>query len=269
VNPNLDDGEAILDAEYASAAAPSAAIVIASCADTPDGILIATQNLVNSASPPAIISISYGGCETLNGASSNAAYNTIYQQGVAEGVSFFVSSGDEDAGECDDGVVTHGIGVNALASSPYVVAGGAGTDFSDTYSGTNSTYWNATNSVSFGSVKSYVPEIPWNDSCASVLIATTVTGSGVTYGPNGFCSSVTGIQNFLNNAGGSGGPSGCATGSASIGGRRQRHMRRLCQAFLQSVLGNPNDGVRDLPDVSLFAANGGLEPLLHLLLVQS
>jgi subtilase family serine protease len=51
VNPNLDDGEAILDAEYASSAAPSAAIVIASCADTPDGILIATQNLVNSASP--------------------------------------------------------------------------------------------------------------------------------------------------------------------------------------------------------------------------
>ena len=32
---------------------------------------------------PAIVSISYGGCEVLNGVSSNAAYNTIYQQGVA------------------------------------------------------------------------------------------------------------------------------------------------------------------------------------------
>jgi subtilase family serine protease len=74
VNPNGDDGEAILDTQYASAAAPNAAIVVASCNNTPDGILIAVQNLVNSANPPAIISISYGGCEVLNGASSNAAY---------------------------------------------------------------------------------------------------------------------------------------------------------------------------------------------------
>ena len=118
--------------------------MIASCKNVSsvDGLLTAVQNLVNSANPPAIISISYGGCEAFNTAASNAAYNTIYQQGVAEGVSFFVSSGDEDAGGCDvnfNGLstftVTHGIAVNALASSPYVVAVG-GTDFSDTYSGT-------------------------------------------------------------------------------------------------------------------------------------
>src|SRR5262249_56181352 len=57
------DAEAILDAEWASAAAPSAAIEMASCADTTTtfGGLIAIQNLINaSTQPPAIMSISYG-----------------------------------------------------------------------------------------------------------------------------------------------------------------------------------------------------------------
>jgi hypothetical protein len=255
---NGDDGEAILDTEYASAAAPNAAIVIASCANTPDGLLIAIQNLVNSASPPAIISISYGECEAFNGAASNAAYNAIYQQGVAEGISIFVSSGDEDAGGCDVSdqavfTVTHGIAVNALASTPYNVAVG-GTDFSDTYSNTNSTYWNVTNTPTFGSVKSYVPEIPWNDSCASVLIA-KFEGFAATYGSSGFCNSTAG-QNFLNNAGGSGGPSACATGSASIAGVVSNTCAGYPKPAWQNVSGNPNDGVRDLPDVSMFAANG-------------
>src|SRR5208282_1432283 len=70
---NGDDGEAILDAEYSSAAAPSAAIELASCADTATfGGLIAIQNLLNeSTTPPAIMSMSYGECEVFNGASSN------------------------------------------------------------------------------------------------------------------------------------------------------------------------------------------------------
>ncbi len=253
VDPSGDDGEAILDAQYASAAAPNAAIVIASCKNTPDGLFIAIYNLVNSTNPPAIISISYGECEVFSGASSNAAYNAVYQQGVAEGVSFFVSSGDEDAGECDDGVLTHGIGVNALASSPYVVAVG-GTDFSDTYSGTNSTYWTGT-SPPYGTAKSYIPEIPWNDSCASVLIATIVSGSGVTFGSDGFCNSPAGAS-YLNNAGGSGGPSGCASGTPLVAGVVSGSCVGYAKPSWQNVLGNPNDGVRDLPDVSLFAANG-------------
>jgi subtilase family serine protease len=148
-----------------------------------------------------------------------AAFNAIYQQGVAEGTSIFVAAGDEDAGSCDDGSnvtsVTHGIGVSAYASTPYNVAVG-GTDFSDTYSGTNSTYWSSSNTSTYGSANSYIPEIPWNDSCASQLIA-TVEGYTTTYGSSGFCNSATATRRdaFLNNVGGSGGPSGCATGSPS------------------------------------------------------
>ena len=133
-----NEGEAILDAEWSSAAAPSAAIVLASCADTIStfGGLIALQNLINGSDPPpAVISISYGECEAENGATANAAYNSAYQQAVAEGVSVFVSAGDGGAALCDSNRTnaTHGVGVNALASTPYNVAVG-GTDFSDTYS---------------------------------------------------------------------------------------------------------------------------------------
>ena len=49
---------------------PSATIVLASCSDTTTfGGLIALQNLLNeSSTPPAIVSMSYGECEALNGA---------------------------------------------------------------------------------------------------------------------------------------------------------------------------------------------------------
>jgi subtilase family serine protease len=254
---NADDGEAILDAEYASAAAPSAAIVMASCRSTFStfGGLIAMQNLINGPNPPAIISLSYGECEASNGAASNAAYNAIFQQGVAEGTSIFVASGDADAGVCDNGTaVTHGIGVSAFASTPYNVAVG-GTDFSDTYSGTNATYWSSGNTAANGSALSYIPEIPWNDSCASQLLATFLNYA-TTHGASGFCNSTPGA-NFLNNVGGSGGPSGCATGSPSTSGVVSGTCAGYPKPSWQAgVVGIPNDGVRGLPDVSLFAANG-------------
>jgi hypothetical protein len=260
-----DDIEAILDAEWASAAAPSAAILLASCANTNTtfGGLIALQNLINASSqPPALVSISYGECETLNGAAANATYNTAYQQAVSEGISVFVSAGDSGAAGCDVASMptndaTDGIGVNAFASTPYNVAVG-GTDFSDTYSATNSIYWSSTNTSTFGSALSYIPEIPWNNSCASVLISTFRSGLGTTYGSNGFCNSASG-GNYLTTVAGSGGPSACATGSPSLTGVVGGTCRGWPKPSWQSSLsnfGNPNDGVRDTPDVSLFAANG-------------
>ena len=261
-NPGVvvgNDGEAILDAEYASAAAPNAAIELASCADTRTtfGGLIALENLLNASStPPAVVSISYGECEAENGATANAAYNTTYEHAVAEGVSVFVSSGDEGAASCDadESKSTHGIGVSGFASTPYNVAVG-GTDFGDAYAGTVSNYWNSTNTSSYGSAKSYIPEIPWNDSCASALIA-SIEGYSTTYGSSGLCNSSYGKEYFLTTASGSGGPSGCATGSASTSGVVSGTCKGYVKPSWQSLVGVPSDGVRDLPDVSLFAANG-------------
>ncbi|MGA2966194.1 MAG: protease pro-enzyme activation domain-containing protein [Terriglobales bacterium] len=268
-NPGVNgaEGEAIIDAEWASAAAPSAAIKLASCSDTATtfGGLIALQNLLNeSATPPAVVSISYGECEAYNGESSNAAYNTTYQQAVTEGVSVFVSSGDESAASCDadEANATHGIGVSAFTSTPYNVSVG-GTDYGDSYAGTNSTYWSATNSATYESALSYIPEIPWNDSCASELIA-TFEGNSQTYGSTGFCNSGSGV-NFVTTASGSGGPSGCATGTPTVSGVVSGTCAGYAKPSWQSgssltggipVYGMPSDGVRDIPDVSLFAANG-------------
>jgi hypothetical protein len=256
---NSDDGEAILDAEYASAAAPSAIIELASCADTNTtfGGLIALQNLLSGSNPPAIVSMSYGECEAFNGASANLAYKTAYQQAVGEGVSVFVSSGDQGAASCsaDSGEAsdTYGIGVSGFASTPYNVAVG-GTDFGDSYAGTNSTYWSSSNSSTYESALSYVPEIPWNDSCASVLGA-EYDNYSQTYGLNGFCNSATG-ENYLSTVAGSGGPSGCATGSPAVSGVVGGTCAGYSKPSWQSLVGNPTDTVRDIPDVSLFAANG-------------
>ena len=203
------------------------------------------------------MSISYGECEAYNGASANAAYSSAYQQAVAEGVSVFVASGDEGAASCDAGEskATHGIGVSGFASTPYNVAVG-GTDFGDTYAGTNSTYWYPSNLFWYGSAKSYVPEIPWNDSCAGVLLA-NYAGYSTTYGSKGFCNSATGKEYFLDVTAASGGPSGCALGTPLIPGVVSGSCKGNPKPSWQSgVVGIPKDGVRDIPDVSLFAGNG-------------
>ncbi len=257
-----NDAEAILDAEYSSAAAPDAAIQLASCADTQTtfGGLIAMAYLVDQPVPPPVISISYGECEAALGAAGNAIYNYVYQQAASEGVSVFVSSGDEGAASCDANqpAAQYGIAVSGFASTPYNVAVG-GTDYGDSYAGTNAQYWNANNTPTYGSAKSYIPEIPWNDSCASTLI-TNVEGYNVPYGANGFCNSALGEKYFLTTASGSGGPSQCAYGNTSplpntpaVSGTCMGYAKPNYQA---GVPGNPNDGLRDLPDVSLFAANG-------------
>lgn len=128
---NDHDGEAILDAEWASAAAPNAAIMLAACASvgvTTFGGHIALLNLLNASStPPAIVSISYGDSETYIGASYNSFVNSLYQEAVMKSVSVFVAAGDHGAAASDyllkpsDPPVlsaTHGINVNGLASTP-------------------------------------------------------------------------------------------------------------------------------------------------------
>ncbi len=256
-----NDAEAILDAEWASAAAPNAAIVMATCADSGAtfGGLIAVQNMINASSqPPAIMSISYGQCETVNGAAANAAYNSVYQQAATEGVSVFVAAGDSGASGCDNSAneATHGIGVNAFASTPYNVAVG-GTDFSDTYSGTNAAYWNSSNTATFGSAISYIPETPWNDSCAGALLS-NYEGRSLTYGSSSLCNDTSLGSTLLSTVAGGGGPSACATGTPSPS--NSEIVSGTCRGWpkpsWQSLVGNPNDGVRDTPDVSLFAANG-------------
>ena len=280
-NPGIngDDDEAALDVEWASAAAPSASIVEAACADpnssTTYGTLIAIQNILSHprADNVDVVSMSYGESEELSGAALNAGFNTTFQQAVTQGIGIFVSSGDEDAASSDFGGSTcrgtsasqdeycaeDGITISGWMSSPYDVSVG-GLDFADTYLGVNTTYWNTTNNADYGSAKSYIMEQPWNDSCASTLLANFVTGSFLTYGSTGFCNTATGAEYRLA-VGGSGGPSACATGAPFVAGVASGTCKGYAKPYYQSaylgaMAGLQNDGVRDTPDVSLMAANG-------------
>ena len=264
---NADDGEAAIDVEVASAIAPNAAIQLVACpsGDFTFGGLIALQNMINdSSTPPAIVSMSYGLCEAVTGPAGMAGFYTAFQQAAAEGVSVFVSSGDELSSSCDDlfgvGYALPGIGVTGWGETPYNVSVG-GTDFADSYLHANSQYWNATNAANYGSAMSYIPEIPWNDSCADPLITTFVKGSGaVPYGSTGFCNTAPGNTTYLSVGGASGGPSNCATGFGGTNQTNQALVFGSCQGYpkpsWQQVYGNPADGVRDIPDISMFAANG-------------
>jgi subtilase family serine protease len=267
---NGDDLEADLDAEMVTAIAPGATVEVASCTDTTTfGGLIAIQNLVSAGSPPAVISMSYGECEAANGAASNAAFSSAFQSAAAAGVSVFVSAGDAGASSCaplfgisGSPYALSGIGVTGWGETAYNVSVG-GTDYEDLYNSLEgglpqSTYWNSTNGTNYGSAKSYIPEIPWNDSCASYLIY-HVEGFTAPYGTSGFCNSTTGETDFLTTAAGGGGPSGCATGAGnpSYGYIENTTCAGYAKPSWQNAtFGNPADGVRDVPDVALFAANG-------------
>ncbi len=240
-DPGMNDaeGEAALDAEWAGGVAADATVYLASCADTATnfGAFIAAQNLLDSVTPPPIMSLSYIECEANNGPSGNAYMNTLWQQAAGEGVSIFVSSGDGGAAGCDDfdtsPYADGGIAANGLASTPYNLATG-GTDFLDTYENKNSEYWNPTNGPAGFSAKSYVPEMPWNISCgSSELYKSFGYTDAVT-----FCNSQTGAS-FLDIVGGSGAPS----------------FFYSKPYWQKGIVGMPNDGKRDLPDVSLFASN--------------
>jgi len=240
-NPGFtgDEVEAAIDAEWAGAPAPDADIVEASCAgtDLTFGVETTLQNLVESkATNATIYSISYGGCEQENGLSFLAGWANLAEEGAAEGISIVISSGDSGS-SCDRSETdSNGLGVNGLASNPYVTSVG-GTDFYDTALGETSTYWTKANfGTGHGSAKSYVPEIPWDNSCANSIIA-KVQGN------------TTGLA-YCNGSG----PGPVQNGVGGTGGASLLYAKPSWQ--LTSILGMPNDGARDQPDVSLFAANG-------------
>ncbi|MGD0733082.1 MAG: protease pro-enzyme activation domain-containing protein, partial [Terracidiphilus sp.] len=284
---NADDGEAAIDVEVAAGIAPGANIRLISC---PSGTVtfggqIALQNLINATDPAAtgagVVSVSYGVCEAANGQGGNAAFYNTYQQAAAEGYSVFVSAGDEGPSSCSNEFnagseydITS-LGVTGWGETPFNVTVG-GTDFEDTYmakeeSVPQSTYWSATNTSGYGSALSYIPEIPWNDACAMTLISDVLTGSFTTYGTGGTCdnSSWDTSSTYLSTGAGSGGASNCAIGAGGVDVLDYLISDPECQGYPKpswqsgaslpggvAVYGVPSDGVRDIPDVSMFAANG-------------
>jgi hypothetical protein len=254
-DPADNEPESYLDAEWAGATAPDATVDFVACgrqgvtsgADLAAAYIIADPAHVQKIS---VLSTSYGDCEAQPQSEANQFYVALWQQAAVEGITVVVAAGDTGGDGCQsvDTYATDGLTVVNEASTPYNIAAG-GTDFSDVFSGTASTYWSATNSANFQSALSYIPEMAWNESCASPLVlATFGQNFNSSFGPNGFCTYAsqqpidpnTGFSPYFFPFAGSG---GLSTVSAR-------------PAWQTGVAGLPAQGGRAVPDISMFASGG-------------
>jgi len=252
-----DEGEADLDVQWSGAVAKNAIIdlVVAANTATSGGIDGAAAYIINN-QLASILSVSYGACEVALGTSGNQYYSQIWEQAAAQGITVLAASGDSGSASCDQNepYATRGLSVSGIASTPYNVAVG-GTDFHSTFVDA-AKYWNSTNDpVTLASVKSYLPESTWNDSCANPEILSALQNNGSTDATTeALCNDANEQANFLTTASGSGGISNCAIAGADASIPCLSGYPK--PSWQSGVSGIPSDGVRDLPDVSLMAGNG-------------
>lgn len=207
--------ESDLDLEWTGAIARNASIIFVTSSPKAGGGVFnsATYAIDNELAP--VISMSYGGCEAVNG-SFIAANEPTMQKANAEGITFVASSGDSGPASCDapgETSASKGLGVSYPASSPEVTGVG-GSEFSGDVNNIPQ-YW-GTNGPNGGSALSYIPETSWNDT----VERGTIAASG-------------------------GGRSSCHSAPCSTG---------FPKPSWQAGTGVPSDGVRDVPDVAVNAS---------------
>ncbi|HEY1767979.1 MAG TPA: protease pro-enzyme activation domain-containing protein [Terracidiphilus sp.] len=158
-------------------------------------------------------------------------------------------------------------------------------------------YWNTSNAANGQSAAGYIPEIPWNDTCENPILFAFIasiaplvsqnTGAATPTTPEESCNFVENnwatidsnygldLSPFVDTIGGSGGASSCVVNSTSSDtiGTCSTSSTTVTTAngsvsltndgwqkpqWQTGVTGIPNDGVRDIPDLSFFAGNGSL-----------
>ncbi len=233
-----EDEEASLDAEWINATAPSANLIFMSCDQSPDDGIFTSMTALIDNNISDVMSMSYDESEIHYLASDYSFQDTLYAQAAAQGQSIFISTGDAGSDVADQnttGTAKSGINVNAFVSP--LVTGAGGTDFSDLYDSleggpAQSAYWSATNSTYYGDALSYVPEMAWNESCASSILAAYegYTGAGL-----------------------------CATGyfvdSSVVGGSGGISTHYAVPAWQSGISGYSNSH-RSQPDIAGFASAG-------------
>lgn len=245
-------GESYADVELSGAVAPAATITLYTAADTSvqSGLYLAALRAVDD-DQASILSTSYGLCEQDLGSGGNQFWNSLWEQAAAQGQTSLVSAGDGGPAGCDNfnsnQPAQYGIAMNGFSSTPWNVSVG-GTDFYySSYNGTAtaqqtqlSTYWDTVATIfPTTSLLEPVPEQTWNEPFGLDL------SDGGVYNP--------GIPSIV---AGSGGPSNCASGTDASDGTYSSCLAGYPKPSWQTGQGVPSDGVRDLPDVSLFAAAG-------------
>ncbi|WP_216844742.1 protease pro-enzyme activation domain-containing protein [Rhodanobacter sp. L36] len=239
------------EAEWATAMAPGANIVVANCKDSSDtdvdsGVMTAATNLVNSTTRPDIIEVGYVGGEIMTDGGLELVIMDTWAQADAEGISVFVSSGELGSGDSPVSEIEtlenldydNGVDANAFASSPHVTAVG-GTDTADVLDHTTSQYFSSTPNAVDGTALSYVPEIPLNQSC----------GNGVAATSRGWSSAVALCQAQLLAH-----PDGSTLIEYGTGGAPSIYELK---PSWQKVTGTPSGLYRDVPDVAIFAGSYG------------
>jgi hypothetical protein len=238
-----DDAETTLDVEWSGAVAPQATIKVVVSDGTAttfaDGVDLSAFYIVEN-NVGNIMSESYGLCEA---AADDLFESNLWEFAASEGITVMVSSGDTGSAACDPDNYPNasdaGLQISGTASTPFNVAVG-GTDFNDASNPT--TYWN--NTAALSTVKSYIPELPWNSGCASTATSATL---------NTVCSSIDPTnQNGTDLLGGGGGASNC--GIQDVNFNCISGYPKPAWQLLTGLVGVPADTVRDIPDVSLFAA---------------
>ncbi len=261
---NSDEIEGDLDVEWSGAIAKNATIdfVIAEGTEASAGTDLAAEYIVNNNLAP-VLSESFSFCEAFLLANGNLFESALWEQAAAQGITVVVSTGDSGSAGCDDSnlqsTALNGANVNGIASTPFNVAVG-GTDFDVSAAGYPSTFWSSTNTTSPNGIAgvsalSYIPETPWNDSCART-------------GASG-CTGLSPQSSLLNIIAAGGGQSSCvdsisdAFGNISciFGSFTNQSIPGWTKPAYQPVASGSglslfNDPTRDVPDISLFAGDG-------------
>jgi hypothetical protein len=231
--------EAYLDVELSGAVAPSATVnlYVSDGSHVQDPLVLAALRAIED-NQASVLSLSVSSCESLLGPFGNQMWSGLWEQAAAQGQSVFIASGDSGSAGCDfagQQAATQGLAVNGIASTPWNIAVG-GTDFfyAGYASGPSSaaSFWNQTNDSSSGSLKESLPEQPWDGAFGFNIFANSESISG-----------------------GGGGASSCVQSTPGTSGQVVC-LGGYAKPIWQTGPGVPNDGVRDLPDVSLFAGAG-------------
>jgi subtilase family serine protease len=184
--------EASLDVQQVLGGAPGASVTLISIPDLSDDSIIDGYQYIVDQNRFDIVNSSFGGCELGYTAAYNGgtdftfilqAYEDIFKQGNAEGITFIASSGDEGALQCPSVDYFYGgtsptwvKGVSSPADSPHVTAVG-GTNLVTTSDGTLNSAYFAENG--YGD-----PEVPYDP----YGVGTNVSGGY--WGPGGGVSSL-------------------------------------------------------------------------------
>ncbi|HEY3607044.1 MAG TPA: S53 family peptidase, partial [Pseudonocardiaceae bacterium] len=123
-SPGQGQGEVELDIEIVQAMANAANTLVYEAPNSDQG-QIDLANQIASEDRVSVTSISWGACETASSAATISSTDNALAQGAAEGISFYVASGDSGSDDCQDGSTA----VDSPASDPNV-SGVGGTSLS-------------------------------------------------------------------------------------------------------------------------------------------